>query len=65
MKVLFFSGLGGIFYEDIVESLPKAEKIVRNLHEDMKIIIVKRPMDKKEVLYYHDHTSDFKASFEI
>lgn len=58
-------GMGGIFYEDVAESLPKCEKIVRNLHEEQKIIVIKRPVDKKEVMFYHDHTSDFKVDDEF
>lgn len=58
-------GHGGIFYEDVLESLPKCEKIVRNLCDDNKIIILKRPADKKEVLFFHDHTSDFKVDEEF
>ena len=57
--------MGGIFYEDVLESLPKCEKIVRNLHDEKKIIIVKRPADKKEVLFYFDHTSDFRVDDEF
>ena len=41
-------GLGGIFYEDIQECLPNAEKIVNNLEFNDRIVIVYRTSDKKE-----------------
>jgi len=52
-------GLGGIFLEDVQESLPKCDKVVRLLLEEDKIVLITRPVDKKKVLFYRDHTSDF------
>jgi transcription initiation factor TFIIE subunit beta len=58
-------GLGGIFLEDVIESLPKSEKIIRTLTEEAKIITVNRSVDKKKVLFIHDHTSDFNVNEEF
>jgi transcription initiation factor TFIIE subunit beta len=52
------NGEGGVFYDDVMESLPKAEKIVKGLREEGKIIEIPRPVDKKKVLFYYDHTTD-------
>ena len=52
------NGEGGVLYDDINESLPKAEKIVSNLMAERKIIQINRPVDKKKVLFFYDHTSD-------
>lgn len=58
-------GIGGIFLEDVQESLPKCENIIRRLTEEEKIILVQRTVDKKKVLFYNDHTSDFKVDEEF
>jgi hypothetical protein len=44
----------------VMESLPKAEKIVKLLREEGKIIEIPRPVDKKKVLFYYDHTTDLE-----
>jgi len=59
------NGEGGVFRDDINESLAKAEKIIQNLIFDSKIIEILRPCDKKKVLFYHDHTTDFDLDEEF
>merc|ERR1712183_679324 len=59
------NGEGGVFYDDVNESLPKAEKIVQSLTGDGKIIQIPRPCDKKKVLFYYDHTTDFDIDEEF
>ena len=59
------NGDGGIYYDDVYESLPKCEKIVKNLTEDKKIIQIHRPCDKKKVLYFYDHTTDLHIDEEF
>ncbi len=54
-------GQGGIYLDDVQESLPKCDKVVRALVEDSRILVLTRPQDKKKVLFYHDHTSDFQV----
>lgn len=39
-------GLGGIFLEDIQESLPNADRIIKNLGDS--VIIINRPSDKRK-----------------
>lgn len=59
------NGEGGVFYDDVNESLPKAEKIVQSLTGDGKIIQIPRPCDKKKVLFYYDHTTDLDLDDEF
>ena len=59
------NGEGGVYYDDVNESLAKAEKIVKNLTEDRKIIQIPRPCDKKKVLFYYDHTTDLEVDEEF
>jgi len=58
------NGEGGVFYDDIHESLPRCEKIVKNLTADGKIIQILRP-DKKKILFYYDHTADMDIDDEF
>ena len=59
------NGEGGVYYDDINESLPRCEKIVKNLTADGKIIQIPRPCDKKKVIYYYDHTADLDIDEEF
>jgi len=59
------NGEGGVYYDDVNESLAKAEKIVQNLTTDGKIIQIPRPCDKKKVLFYYDHSTDFDIDDEF
>jgi len=59
------NGEGGVYYDDVHESLPRAEKIVQNLTADGKIIQIARPCDKKKVLFYYDHTTDLNVDDEF
>jgi len=59
------NGEGGVYFDDVNESLPKAEKIVQNLTSDGKIIQIPRPCDKKKVLFYYDHTTDLDLDDEF
>jgi len=59
------NGEGGVYYDDVNESLPKAEKIVQSLTSDGKIIQIPRPCDKKKVLFYYDHTTDLDLDDEF
>jgi transcription initiation factor TFIIE subunit beta len=56
-------GQGGIFLDDIQESLPNADKAVRNLGDN--IIFIHRPMDKKKVLFYNDKSCQFTVDEEF
>ena len=54
-------GLGGIVLEDVQESLPNADRHVKWLADNNKIIIITRPMDKRKVLFYNDTSQEFKV----
>jgi len=59
------NGEGGIMYDDVLESLPNAEKIVQLLTTNGKIIQISRPCDKKRVLFFYDHTTDLEIDGEF
>lgn len=56
-------GLGGIFLEDVQESLPNADRIIKNLGDS--IITISRPNDKRKVIYYNDKNATFKIDEEF
>lgn len=58
-------GLGSITLDDVKESLPNAERIVKNLVDNNKIIMVTRPVDKKRVLFYNDLQLNFSVDEEF
>jgi len=62
LKVYSIKGKGGIMLEDLQESLPKCENIIRKLEDNGDIWIIPRPQDKKKVVYYHDDSDDFDVS---
>jgi len=47
-------GLGGIFMEDLQESLPRCEKIINILLDQDRIIVINRGADKKKVVFLRD-----------
>ena len=59
------NGEGGVYLDDVSESLPRAEKILQNLTADAKIIQIPRPCDKRKVLYYYDHSTDLEIDDEF
>lgn len=56
-------GKGGILMEDVEESLPNAQKLITNLTDF--IVIITRPQDKKQVLFYNDRYCRFKVDEEF
>lgn len=56
-------GLGGILLDDIQESLPNCEKVLRMLNNE--IIYIQRPIDKKKILFYNDRTADLTVDEEF
>lgn len=53
-------GLGGVLLDDIQESLPHCEKVLK--HRASEIIFIIRPIDKKKILFYNDRTANFMVS---
>lgn len=56
-------GKGGIALEDLLESLPRCEKILKSLGD--KIITITRAADKKKVIFYNDKTIDIQIDEEF
>lgn len=56
-------GKGGIPLDDIHESLPKADRILAQMAND--IIIVTRPSDKKKVVFYNDKSMQIQVDEEF
>lgn len=56
-------GKGGIALEDIQESLPNADRILKNLGD--KVIILSRPADKKKVVFYNDKSNHLQIDEEF
>jgi len=52
-------GLGGLNKEAVIESLPKAEKVLKKLEEKKDIYIHLRP-DKKAVIFFNDRSCDIE-----
>jgi len=62
LRTYDMKGMGGIFRDDVIESVPHAEKILQNLDKD--IITITR-LDKKKVLFYDDHQNKFELDDEF
>ncbi|KAH8349499.1 hypothetical protein KR084_000047 [Drosophila pseudotakahashii] len=56
-------GLGGILLDDVQESLPHCEKVLKNRAAEILFII--RPIDKKKILFYNDRTANFSVDDEF
>lgn len=63
LKQQDLKGLGGVLLEDVQESLPHCEKILKNRASD--IIFITRPIDKKKVLFYNDRSCNFQVDDEF
>uniref|UniRef100_T1JLJ2 Transcription initiation factor IIE subunit beta n=1 Tax=Strigamia maritima TaxID=126957 RepID=T1JLJ2_STRMM len=56
-------GLGGIYLEDVHESLPNADKCIKILGNQILTLI--RPIDKRKVLFYNDASCEFEIEDEF
>uniref|UniRef100_U5EUM5 Transcription initiation factor IIE subunit beta n=1 Tax=Corethrella appendiculata TaxID=1370023 RepID=U5EUM5_9DIPT len=56
-------GLGGVLLDDVQESLPQCEKILKQRANE--IIFITRPIDKKKVLFYNDRSSNYVVDEEF
>ena len=56
-------GKGGIALDDIVESLPKAERILAQVASS--IIVVTRPQDKKKIVFFNDKSMQIPVDEEF
>jgi len=55
-------GLGGIFLEDIQESLPRCDKVISRLQDDDRILVI-NAADKKKVVFLRDNAE--KLQFHV
>lgn len=63
LKQQDLKGLGGVLLDEIQESLPHCEKVLK--HRASDIVFVTRPIDKKKILFYNDRTSNFAVDEEF
>lgn len=56
LKQYDLKGLGGIMLEEIQESLPHCEKVLKNYAKSIQYIT--RPTDKKKIVFYNDKSAD-------
>ena len=56
-------GLGGVLLDDIQESLPHCEKVLK--HRAAEIVFITRTIDKKKILFYNDRTANFTVDEEF
>jgi len=56
-------GKGGILLEDIEESLPNMQKVIKQIQDH--IVLVARPQDKKQVIFYNDRYCRFSVDEEF
>lgn len=56
LKQYDLKGLGGIMLEEIQESLPHCEKVLKN--HAKYILYITRPTDKKKIVFYNDKSAD-------
>lgn len=59
------SGEGAIWMEDIVDSLPNANRAIKWLVENEFIVVITRPMDKRKIVFYNEGKQDFKVDDEF
>ena len=52
-------GKGGIMLDDVMESLPNAERVLKQLGDS--VLIINRPADKKKVLFFNDKSLKFNV----
>lgn len=59
LKQQDLKGLGGVLLEDVQESLPHCDKVLK--HRASDIIFILRPIDKKKILFYNDRSCNFSV----
>lgn len=56
-------GLGGIYMDDVTESIPDAEKVISGFGDH--VIRIVTPHDKKTILFYNDKSYDLNVDEEF
>lgn len=60
LKHYDLKGLGGVMLDEIQESLPHCEKVLKMRAND--IVYITRPTDKKKILFYNDRSANITVS---
>lgn len=55
------SGEGAIWMDEILESLPNANRAIKWLVENEYIIVITRPMDKRKIVFHNEGKQEFKV----
>lgn len=63
LKQQDLKGLGGVLLDDIQESLPHCEKVLK--HRANEIVYITRPTDKKKILFYNDRSANLVVDEEF
>lgn len=63
LKQQDLKGLGGVMLDDIQESMPHCEKVLK--HRANEILYVARPTDKKKIMFYNDKSSNMEVDEEF
>lgn len=63
LKQQDLKGLGGVLLDDIQESLPHCEKVLK--HRANEILYIIRPTDKKKIMFYNDKSSNLEVDDEF
>jgi transcription initiation factor TFIIE subunit beta len=40
--------------------LPRCDKVIQQLIDEAKVLVLTRPTDKKKIVFFYDHTADFQ-----
>lgn len=59
------SGEGATWYDDILESVPKAELVIKWLKNNNFIVVITRQNDKKKVVFYNESSNQQDNVMEI
>lgn len=59
------SGEGAIWMDDIIESLPNANRALKWLVDNEYIVVITRPVDKKKVVFFNEGKQDIKVDEEF
>lgn len=59
------SGEGAIWMDDILESLPNANRAIKWLVDNEHVVVITRPVDKRKIVFYNEGKQDIKVDEEF
>lgn len=59
------SGEGAIWMDEILESLPNGNRVIKWLVDNDHIMVITRPMDKRKIVFYNEGKQDIKVDDEF